>query len=82
MFESDPRERARKTAQIEADRKRAFDAFMEQSSTRMFLSLIPPNPDQPDALRVLLQSAFEAGFSQGAVSVMISFMETIAKEQR
>jgi hypothetical protein len=59
--------------------KQAFDKWFGEPMVRLGLSLIPPG-DHKDALRLLLQSAFDAGYEQGGGQAVVSLMQAMTKK--
>jgi hypothetical protein len=55
---------------INAKKKEGFDRWLDEPTVRLGMSLIPPS-ESADALRIVLQSAFEAGFVCGSSAVML-----------
>jgi len=63
-------------------KRRDFDAWMNEPMTRMCLSTIPP-AERPEALELLLKSAFDKGFTSGQSEILASFVEhMVAKPRR
>lgn len=60
----------------ETRKKAAFDKWLNEPMVRMGMSMIPAG-DREDALRMLLQSAFEAGCCCGAGDVTSQMVESI-----
>ena len=58
-----------------------FKRFMTVDSTKLALSLVPPG-DNPDALNVLLKSAFDAGHTEGQSHILIQMLERMFNRQR
>lgn len=59
-----------------ANKKAAFDKWLDEPMVRMGLSMIPAGEHQ-DTLRMLLQSAFDAGHTSGGGSMLGSFLEAM-----
>jgi len=60
----------------------AFDVWMSDPLTRMALSMIPGG-EHPEALRMLLRSAFDRGFAVGAGEILGDLLGRIlSKEDR
>jgi hypothetical protein len=70
----------RKTAltSSEADRKAAFGAYLEDPVVRVMMSTIDSG-SIPEALRALLEGAFNAGF---AVGIEVGIVEIVSKVMR
>jgi hypothetical protein len=67
----------------QADRKRSFAEWMEQPFVRFTISQIPSGEaSQQEALKILLQSAFDAGHSAGQGVVLMSMVEHIFADKR
>lgn len=62
-------ETAERKAEKHAKKEESFNQFLERAETKLMLSLIPPS-DNPDAVKVLLRSAFEAGSSHGGGEIV------------
>lgn len=59
-----------------ADKRDCFERWLDDPMVRMGMSMIPAG-ERADALRMLLQSAFEAGFGAGRGNAMGSMVESI-----
>ena len=68
-----------KVALRDAAKNESFARFLEDPMTKLAVSMIPP-ADNPDVFKMLLQSAFEAGYSHGSGSVLSSFLEVMLKK--
>lgn len=66
---------------IESRRLEALDSFFDNPATKLMLSIIPPG-DNPDALRTLIESAFNAGYASGQACVLIGMLEEVIKRGR
>jgi hypothetical protein len=56
-----------------------FANWFAKPETRLILSSVPSGGE---ALEVLLRSAYNAGFGSGGADIMISVMESMAKNNR
>lgn len=65
------------TEQLEGDRKAAFENWLKRTETKFAMSLVPPTDN--DALRTLVESAFEAGNAHGMVSILIPLLKRQAE---
>lgn len=65
-------------ARSENKKKDRFAKWLDEPMTRMGLSFIPAGEHQ-DGLRLLLQSAFDAGFNCGAGDAMSDVVEHLIK---
>ncbi len=59
-----------------ARKKAGFDKWRDEPMVRMGISMIPAG-DRQDALLMLLQSAFDAGFSNGSSDILGHLIEGI-----
>lgn len=57
-------------------KKTMFAKWLDEPMVRMGLSTIPAG-DRADALRLLLQSAFDAGFQAGSGNILGNFLEAM-----
>ena len=64
----------------EAQKKDALTKWQDEPMVRMGLSMIPPG-DHQDALKMLLHSAFNAGFAAGSGNMLSTVVEAIIKRQ-
>jgi len=64
----------------EVQKKDAFTKWQDEPMVRMGLSMIPSG-DHQDALKMLLQSAFNAGFSAGSGNMLSTVVEALIKKQ-
>ena len=62
----------------QSQKKEAFARFMDQPSTRMMVSMIPPGEKQ-EVMGTLLQETFNAGWGGGAGNTAGSFLDAILK---
>lgn len=62
------------------DRAKSFAEWLTQSETRLLMSLIPQG-DNPDALQVLLQTAFNRGYHSGEGFVMIELLTKMMSDK-
>lgn len=62
-------------------KKAAFDRWLTEPMVRMGMSMIPAG-EHPDGLRMLLESAFEAGFHVGASDVLGGMLESMLKQRK
>ena len=58
-----------------------FGKFMEAPMTKVGLSLIPPTEKAPEALEMLLRSAFDAGVASGMGGVIGSLLKAMTKDR-
>lgn len=65
--------------EVESDRKRGFEDFINNPLTRMMMSQIPPG-EHPEALRMLLQAAYESGFGSGGVVAVLGLLMEVSKK--
>ena len=57
-----------------------FDSWMALDSTKFMVSIIPGSSEMhKDALRILLKSAFSAGYSCGGATAAAEFLEAIMR---
>ncbi len=68
---NDHLERQRKS---EIKRKNSFEKWLDEPMVRMGMSMIPAGEKQ-DALKALLQSAFNSGFESGCGDVVSELLE-------
>jgi hypothetical protein len=73
-------EETQREAEHRANQDRAFNRFLSDPMTRMGMSMIPPG-EHPDALKLLLRSAFDAGAGAGVSSMMIGLMGAMIKRR-
>lgn len=66
-------EMERKTA---ARKKESFERWLNEPMVRMGMSMIPQG-EHSDALKMLLQSAFEAGHASGGADIGITMLTAI-----
>lgn len=59
-------------------RREGFSKWLEQPATKMMMSMIPPG-EHPDAMKTLLQSTYEQGWSNGSGACTGDFLEAILK---
>ena len=64
----------------EVHKKEGFAKWMDEPMVRMGLSMIPKG-DHEDALKMLLQSAFQAGFGAGSGNMLASVVESVLKNK-
>ena len=64
----------------EIQKKESFAKWMDEPMVRMGLSMVPMG-DHEDALKMLLQSAFIAGFGAGSGSMLASVVEGLLKSK-
>lgn len=65
---------------IEAGKDESFQNFLDASTTKFMLSVLPPGP--PDALQSLLRAAFEAGLGYGAATTSVGLLKVIMESQK
>lgn len=63
-------------ARNDAKKDQAFDIWMRDPLTRMALSMVPGG-EHPEALRMLLRSAFDRGFGVGVGEILGDVLERI-----
>lgn len=71
---------AAKDAERRANMKQSFEAFLDNPMVRMTMATIPPGSN-PEALRMLLQSTFDAGYQTGGVVAVLDLMLEMAKKK-
>ena len=64
----------------ELHKKESFAKWMDEPMVRMGLSMIPKG-DHEDALKMVLQSAFQAGFAAGSGHMLSSMVESLLKKK-
>lgn len=75
MMKNDVERRTSEAKQI------GFEKWLEHPMARLGMAAIPPG-ERPDALRMLLQAAFEAGIDGGVAVVLAAFMEEMLKHPK
>lgn len=65
----------------EVRKKAAFEKWLDEPMVRMGISMIPAG-ERADALRMLLQSAFESGCNCGAGDVTVQMLESVMLARR
>ncbi len=68
-----------KDAERKAHMKQSFEQWLDNPMVRMTMSTIPTGAS-PDALRMLLQAAFEAGFQTGGVIAVLDLLMEVSKK--
>lgn len=58
-----------------------FAKFLDDPMIRMGMSMIPAG-DKQEALKMLLQSAFNSGFDHGSAMVAVSMVELLLKDKK
>ena len=76
MIEVDPKARA---AETERKKQEAFTTWLASPTTKMMLSLIPASDQHPEAVQLLLQTAFDAGHTTGAGEVAATMIEAVLR---
>lgn len=62
----------------ESMRKKSFIDFMAGPTVRLLLSMIPSN-DHPEAMKTLLEEAFNHGWKSGSGSMTLHMLEAMMK---
>lgn len=70
-----------KHIELEKQIESTFNMWMSKPETKLALSLIPAS-EVPDAVRILLMSAFKCGCDLGAFQIVTQVFDTIAKGQK
>jgi hypothetical protein len=73
----DLQERERKSA---IKKRVGFEKWLDEPMVRLGLSMIPAG-DKADALKMLLQSAFDAGYAVGCSDVVGDLLQGFLKRQ-
>lgn len=72
------------TAEIEQivaeSKKEGFSKWLDQPAVRLALTMIPQG-EHHDALKMVLQSAFESGHDNGSVAVASHLMRALMKDK-
>lgn len=63
------------------EENKGFENFMNRSTTRLLLSMIPSAEGQ-DTLKTLLQEAHSQGWNSGGANMMVMMLESIFKDPR
>lgn len=58
-----------------------FTEFLERAESKLMLSLIPAS-DNPDAVKTLLRSAFDAGSAHGSGEILVEMVGALLKAPR
>ena len=66
-----------KKARRDAARASAFQEFMSNPSTKLAITMIPTSETAPEALQVLLDASFQAGYKTGSGDVAGEMIEAI-----
>jgi len=69
-YEAQLRERQRL---MDLRREAGFQRFLANPAIRLILSRLPP-ADPPESTSILLQTAYDAGFSEGQVDVVMGMI--------
>jgi len=72
-MQNDAREQERQKA-----RKTAFEKWLEEPMVRLGMSMIPAG-EKDDALKMLLQSAFDSGFNTGGGVMALEMLHMAMK---
>lgn len=70
-----------KTKREEANANEAFEKFLQMTTTKFMLTMIP-KAENEDVVRTLLRSAFDAGRGQGMASVIGDLITLAAKPNK
>jgi len=65
----------------QAKKKTAFAKWLDDPMVRLTMAAIPAG-DQKEALRVLLESAFESGFNVGTGDVLTELVEAMIRKDK
>lgn len=70
-----------KEAETAEAKSAAFDKFLQEPMVKLGLSMLPPAQD-PDLVKNLLRSAFDAGHGHGTGAVLIDMLTTMFKDRK
>jgi hypothetical protein len=61
-------------------KKTGFEKWLDEPMVRMGMSIIPAG-ERPESLKLLLQSAFDAGYGVGVGDVLFDMIENIVTKK-
>ncbi len=67
-------------AKMKANEEEQFNNWIAKSETKLMLSMIP-QAENPDVVKLLLRSAYDAGNAAGGANVMIEVVEAMLKDR-
>lgn len=63
-------------AQLDATKEEGFDHFISNEANKILMSQIPAG-ETPEVLKAILREAYDAGYANGAVSVITDMLKSM-----